>query len=128
MQQARLMLEQARFGLDTDKFIAGQNAPGKPVDTSKLSPYELVANLASKLYPNPSAQANATNAITDTFNQGYHGDRSWSNAAEFVDAVMNRNKQAQHSGGDYRQLQQMALAFYTKLAGDASRPFLGSMG
>lgn len=128
MQQARLMLEQARFGLDTDKFNASQNAPGKPVDTSKLSPYELVASLASKLYPNTQAASNATNAVTDTFNRGYNGDRNWSNAAEFVDAVMRRNPQAQHSGGDYRQLQQMALEFYSKLAGGASRPFTGSMG
>lgn len=127
MQQARLMLEQARFGLDTDKFVAGQNKQ-TPIDTGKLSPYELVASLAGKLYPNTQAASNATNAVTDTFTRGYNGDRNWSNASEFVDAVMRRNPQAQHNGGDYRQLQQMALEFYSKLAGGASRPFTASMG
>lgn len=118
-RQAQLMLDQARFGLDTDKFNASQANQG----TKNLSPYEALASTANKLYGNPVSAGNAAKAIEDTFTRGYNGDKSWNSASEFIDAVMKRNPNSMHSGGDYAQLQQLALQFYTMLAGGAGKGY-----
>ena len=121
-RQAQLMLDQARFGLDTDKFNASQASQANQANKN-LSPYEALASTANKLYGNPVSAGNAAKAIEDTFTRGYNGDKSWNNASEFIDAVMRRNPNSMHNGGDYAQLQQLALQFYTMLAGGAGKGY-----
>ena len=121
-RQAQLLLDQSRFGLETDKFNASQAAAANKAP-SNLSPYEALASTATKLYGNPVAAGNAAKAIEDTFTRGYNGDKNWANASEFIDAVMRRNPNSMHNGGDYQQLQQLALQFYTALAGGAGKGY-----
>lgn len=124
LNRARLMLDQAKYGLENDKFLASQgNAASKA-----SSPYELLAQTASKLYGNDVAATNASKAIEDTFTRGYNGDQSWNNAADFINDVMRRNPRSMGVGGDSRQLQQLALQFYTALAGGANKSFNGPLG
>lgn len=117
--KGRLMLDTERYGLDTKKFQYQQNQPPKAPDPSKMSAYESLANIAHSLYGNDVAAKNASQAVEDTFNRGYNGDKSWTNLQDFTNAVLARNKGA----ADYRQLAQLAEAFYTKMAGGAGKAF-----
>lgn len=122
--RARLMLDQGKFKLDSDKFDFEKNKPGAAADPNKMGAYETLASLANSLYGNPVAARNASQAIEDTFTLGKEGrDRKWTDANEFMQDMLARNPQAAHDGGDYRQLQQLALAFYNKIAGGANKAF-----
>lgn len=117
-KRAGLAIQQGRLSLDNDKFLASQ-AP-KPADPKSQSAYEALAGLANRLYPNTDAARNASAAIEDTFRRGAPGaDTRWTDANEFIRDVLTRNKNA----GDYRQLEQLALEFYTRLAGGANKEF-----
>jgi hypothetical protein len=126
LAQARLMLDQSKYGLDVDKFRASQSQPGAA--PKNQTPYEMLAGTARKLYGNDVAAGNAAKAITDTFTQR-DGDHNWDNASDFISDVLRRNPQAIHSGGDYQQLQQLALQFYTQLmGGNAGKAYGGPLG
>lgn len=117
---ARLLLDQGKLKLDSDKFNYEKGQPPKGSDPSKLGAYETLANLAGNLYGNDVAANNAAQAIEDTFTRGAPGaDRRWTDANEFLRDVAARNPNA----NDYRQLQQLALAFYEKIAGGANKTF-----
>lgn len=124
LERAKLMLDQSKFGLENDKFLASQ----RPTLGKNATPYELLADAANKLYGNEVAATNASKAIEDTFTRGYNGDQSWNNAADFINDVMRRNPRSMGNGGDSRQLQQLALQFYTALAGGAGKSFNGPLG
>jgi hypothetical protein len=123
--QAQMMLEAAKLKQAEDHFNQTQGSAAN----KNLSANEYLAQLANSAYGgNLLAATNAKNAILDTIGQGgplQPGGSPvthWANASDFVQSVLNRNPNSQHSGGDYRQLEQLALDYYNRLAGGASKP------
>lgn len=124
--QADMMLKAQQLKQAADQFNAthGANAAN-----SNLSPSEYLAQEALKEYGNQQSATNARNAILDTINAGGplqpHGApvTHWANANDFVQSVLNRNPDSRNpNGGDYRQLQQLAMDYYMRLAGGANKP------
>jgi hypothetical protein len=123
--QAQMMLEAAKLKQAADQFNQTQGSAAN----KNLSATEYLAQMANNEYGgNLLAATNAKNAILDTIAQGgplHPGDaptNHWANASDFVQSVLNRNPNSQHSGGDYRQLEQLALDYYNRLAGGANKP------
>jgi hypothetical protein len=95
-----------------------QQSAAKEIDPSKLTPSEFLAYTAKGLYGNERAAQNAAQAIQDTI---IHSSGGFKDAKAFVDAVLARNKNAFNPGGDVRQLSQLALDYYNKIAGGTNK-------
>lgn len=89
---------------------AAKNAP-------KVSPdaWASSAELANRIYPNRQAAGNAVKAIRDTViaNKGV----KFASAGDFIQAMVKRNPQANHAGGDMPQLTQLATQIYKSIYG-----------
>lgn len=117
-QRAGQQIDIAKMQADA----AGSNTP-KPIDPSKLTPSEYLAYVSKGLYGKPGEgegrAQNAANAVMDVFRQG----KGWSNVQAFIDDVIRHNPNAQHSGGDARQLAQLASDYYIRVAGGPNKPY-----
>jgi hypothetical protein len=119
----QLQMAQAGQALSLAKAeaSASKTSAPKPIDTTKLTPTEYLAYLTKIQYPNVGVdtQQRAAQAIQDTI---IHGAK-WANAKDFADQVLARNPHSRDSGGDARQLAQIAQDYYKKLVGDANKPY-----
>lgn len=120
--QAQMMLDAAKLKQAADQF---QQTNGSAANKN-LSATEYLAQQAANEYGGAGVSAeNAKNAILDTVSQGDPNNPGaamhWKNAGDFVQSVLARNPNSQHNGGDYRQLEQLALDYYTRLAGGANK-------